>query len=277
MKRDPIEDLKRQVRMAGGLEVTSTRKVLEFQFGPELADVLRIERSSGNPATDAKIGMRELRVFLQRRTPAAPAVDAVATPTGRRVEETPAAHEPVAPPLPIPALPAPPPVSSFQQRWEAAVAGATVARDKLQADLALAEKRLQMLSAMVPYMDDPTFEDTFRAVFPAPKELLPAVAAPVQRANVKVTREAVLEAVQLFEGQQFTVNQILDLMVAGREVNSLERKRIRLSVAACITALGESGQIQREPEAIGREILWSRSTQLPAMAMGSATNAHAAS
>ena len=152
----------------------------------------------------------------------------------------------------------------MKERWDAAVAQAEAYQEKLLADAQLAERRVVMLKAMVPFLDDPTFADTLRAVLPSiepppPPPVVHTPPPPQQISQyVQVTRELVYAATQTFD-ELFTVNDVVDRMLNGRQVDRVERLRIRTSVAGGMIALSERGQLMRESQGIGRkQSIWRR-------------------
>ena len=116
-----------------------------------------------------------------------------------------------------------PPSIDMKERWDAAVAQAEAYQEKLLADAQLAERRVVMLKAMVPFLDDPTFADTLRAVLPSiepppPPPVVHTPPPPQQISQyVQVTRELVHAATQTFD-ELFTVNDVVDRMLNGRQV-----------------------------------------------------------
>jgi hypothetical protein len=270
--RDPIEKVKQALRSAGavyGGGGSTKGSTWTFPDGEEFL----FERKAGNPTIDARVATRKLNVVIARRRGdgPAPAVNGA----HHRVEPP-----PVGSPVPVDAAPQNegleklnvPPSLDMKQRWETAVAQAEAYQEKLLADAQLAEKRVHMLKAMVPYLDDPLFADTLRAVLPSAKAPAPVATAPPPppppqhiAQYVQVTRDLVYAATQTFD-DTFTVNDVMDRMLNGRNPDRVERLRIRTSIAAGMMALAERGQLNREQQGIGRQqTIWSKVAHHPAV------------
>jgi hypothetical protein len=267
--RDPIEKVKQALRNAGavyGGGGSAKGSTWAFPDGEEFL----FERKAGNPTIDARVAMRKLNVVLARRRGELPS------------QRANGAHRPVEPlplesPAPETSLPQEsleklnvPCSTNMKHRWEAAVSQAEAYQEKLLADAQLAEKRVHMLKAMVPFLDDPTFADTLRAVLPTAEPPAPAVVAPPPppppqhiAQYVQVTRDLVYAATQTFD-ETFTVNDVMDRMLNGREVDRVERVRIRTSIAAGMMALAERGLLNREQQGIGRQqTIWRKVAHNP--------------
>ena len=258
--RDPIENVKTALRNAGAVyKGGGSTKGSTWVF-PDGEEFL-FERKAGSPSIDARVASRKLNQILARRSGQVEEEPVVQRVNGAARVEVPAATL-------VPAVPAiepmqtldTPPSTNMKERWSAAVAQAEACREKLLADAQLADRRVQMLKAMVPFMEDLTFADTLRAVLPsldpvpAPAVAPPAAPPPPQQISeyVQVTRELVYAATQTFDGT-FTVNDVVDRMLNGRDVDKVERNRIRMSVAGGMIALNERGQVTRELQGIGRK------------------------
>jgi len=258
--RDPIENVKTALRNAGAVyKGGGSTKGSTWVF-PDGEEFL-FERKAGSPSIDARVASRKLNQILARRSG-----QVEEEPVVQRVNGAARAEVPVV--TLVPAVPAiepmqtldTPPSTNMKERWSAAVAQAEAYREKLLADAQLADRRVQMLKAMVPFMEDLTFADTLRAVLPsldpvpAPAVAAPAAPPPPQQISeyVQVTRELVYAATQTFD-DTFTVNDVVDRMLNGRDVDKVERNRIRMSVAGGMIALNERGQVTRELQGIGRK------------------------
>lgn len=172
--------------------------------------------------------------------------------------------------VPPPAERAPAPESSpeqsdsLQKRIEAAIAGEETQLEKVMAEAQQIERRVQMLRALLPFADDPAAEGALRSVLPSmqtPSSLPPAARPePPQRITerVQVTRQLVLAATQTFDGP-FTVNDVLHLMAGDRQIDALERTRIRTSIAQAMVSLADRGQLLKERQGTGRsQTTWKR-------------------
>jgi len=261
MMRDPIENVKTALRTAGAVyKGGGSTKGSTWVF-PDGEEFL-FERKAGSPAIDARVARRKLNQILARRSG-----QVEEEPVVQRVNGAARAEVPVV--TLVPAVPAiepmqtldTPPSTNMKERWSAALAQAEAYREKLLADAQLADRRVQMLKAMVP---NPAFADTLRAVLPslnpvpAPAVAAPAAPPPPQQISeyVQVTRELVYAATQTFD-DAFTVNDVVDRMLNGRDVDKVERNRIRMSVAGGMIALNERGQVTREFQGIGcKQSIW---------------------
>ena len=262
--RDPIENVKTALRNAGAVyKGGGSTKGSTWVF-PDGEEFL-FERKAGSPAIDARVASRKLNQILARRSGQVEEEPVVQRVNGAAREDVPVVT--LVPAVlgiePMQTLDTPP-STNMKERWIAAVAQAEAYREKLLADAQLADRRVQMLKAMVPFMEDPTFADTLRAVLPsldpapAPAVAAPAAPPPPQQISeyVQVTRELVYAATQTFD-DAFTVNDVVDRMLNGRDVDKVERNRIRMSVAGGMIALNERGQVTREFQGIGRrQSIW---------------------
>jgi len=258
--RDPIEGVKIRLREAGAVYRGGGTKTRSDWLFPD-GEVFEFERKANNPTIDARVATRKLNQVLARR---AGQVKEPAPRVNGKALET---------PMPIPveteAIPVldTPASTSMRERWTAALAQAEAYQEKLLADAQVAERRVHMLKAMIPYIDDPTFADTVRSVLPSlePPPAQPIVVLPPPPPqqigeHIQVTRDLVFAATHTFD-DTFTVNNVVDCMINGREVTREERLRIRSSIASCVVALGERGQLVRDHQGIGRQqSIWKRST-----------------
>ncbi len=177
-------------------------------------------------------------------------------------------------PVPAPAISAPaveePQPPSFKDRLDAAIATEEAHQEKLMAEAQQVERRVQMLKALQPFVDDRAAEEALRAILPDPKPPRPAAPPEPPRAapppappqviteRVQVTRHLVLAATQTFE-DTFTVNDVLALMTGGRQIEPPERFRVRSSIAQCMVGLCERGELVRVADGIGkRQTIWQR-------------------
>ncbi len=263
--QDPIEKVKVALRSAGAkYRGGGSSKGSEWVF-PD-GQVFLFERKAGNPTIDARVATRKLNQMLTSRN------GVQAAPSGVGVEAhapAPTAPPPVVVPAYEPLQPLNTPASiSMNERWTAAVAQAEAYQEKLLADAQMAERRVQMLKAMMPFMDDPMFADTLRAVLPSPEPL--AVAAPPPSAppppeppqhiteRVQVTRQLVFAATQTFECT-FTINDLVARMANGANIDGPERVRVRSSVASAMMTLLDRGEVIRAAEGYGRrQAIWRR-------------------
>jgi hypothetical protein len=155
--RDPIENVKSALRDAGAVYKGGGTPKGSAGVFPDGEEFL-FERKAGSPTIDARVATRKLHQVLARRNGQvqAAAVQQVNAAVHADAPVTPAvavpSHEP------IQALDTPP-STSMKDRWGAALAQAEVYQEKLLADAQLAERRVLMLKAMVPFMEDPTFAD----------------------------------------------------------------------------------------------------------------------
>jgi hypothetical protein len=79
--------------------------------------------------------------------------------------------------------------------------------------------------------------------------------------RVQVTRQLVLAATQTLDAP-FTVNDVMAVMVNGRQIELDERGRVRASIAQAMTTLYERGELVKEQEHFGRrQTIW-RKAQL---------------
>ncbi|MCL5744571.1 MAG: hypothetical protein M1541_11695, partial [Acidobacteria bacterium] len=169
------------------------------------------------------------------------------------------------PAAPEPAPP-PPKVESLKQRIEGAIATEEAMQEKLLAEAQAHERKVHMLKALLPFADEPATEDALRGVLPAvepPAPQKPGAPAPPDAITerVQVTRQLVLAATQTFL-ETFTVNDVMSLMVNGRQIDPGERGRVRASIAQAMVTLHERGELVKEQEHFGRrQTIW-RKAQL---------------
>lgn len=147
---------------------------------------------------------------------------------------------------------------NLQSRIAAFIAKEEAAQELLMAQAQQLERRVQMLKALLPFAEDPATEAALQTLIPAP--VPPPVAAPPLlpeppqqvTERVQVTRQLVFAATQTFEGA-FTINDLVTLMTAGRQINPDERRRIRSSIAQCAVSLHERGELIKEEGHFGRK------------------------
>jgi hypothetical protein len=156
---------------------------------------------------------------------------------------------------------------SLKDRIEAAIGIEEAAQEKLLAEAQAHERKVQMLRALLPFAEEPMTEESLRAVLPfiepPPLPKSAPVPEPPQRITerVQVTRQLVFAATQTFPGT-FTVNDVLELMTGGKEIEPNERLRVRQSIAQAMVTLHERGELIREAVGYGkRQAIW-RKTEL---------------
>jgi hypothetical protein len=136
----------------------------------------------------------------------------------------------------------------------------------------LSERRVHMLNALKPFVDDPSIETTLRALIGAPKASPVKTAATVaaQPATqtrqsptpfpVIVTRDIVIGVAKTLSGdgeRAFTTTQICEHMIGDKAVNPKDRTRILASISHACTVLGERGQIELLEKGFGKTpALW---------------------
>ncbi len=154
----------------------------------------------------------------------------------------------------------------LKERIQAAIVIEEQNQERVLAEAQAVERRVNMLKALLPFADDPSIEASLRGVLPAPEPQpapKPAVPPPPDAITerVQVTRQLVLAATQTF-GQTFTVNDVMTLMVNGRQIEGDERVRVRQSIAQAMVSLLERGELIKEQEHFGRrQTIW-RKAQL---------------
>jgi hypothetical protein len=159
------------------------------------------------------------------------------------------------------------PKLSLKERLDAAIREGEAIQEKLMAEAQTAERRVGMLKALLPYADEPAAEEALRTILPAPPPPPAQLSAPqpprveppqqiVER--VQVTRQLVFAATQTF-GKKFTVNDVMDLMTGGRQIEGRERLRVRQSIAAAMVSLHERGELLKVEEHYGRsQTVWQK-------------------
>jgi hypothetical protein len=169
------------------------------------------------------------------------------------------------------AVPAPelrvPAVETFKQRIEAAIASEEATQEKLLAEAQAHERKVHMLKALLPFAEDANTEGSLRSILPSaeapapPEPGSPPAPPDAITERVQVTRQLVLAATQTFD-EPFTVNDVMTLMVNGREIEGDERGRVRQSIAQAMATLHERGKLVKEQEHFGRrQTIW-RKAQL---------------
>ena len=262
--KDPIENVKAALRNAGAIyRGGGSKSAATYYF--EDGEAFVFERKSSNPDYDARTAMRKLNQVLARRQ------GAVAMPVEMPVETirtNGAIHEILAP-VPEGLVFHTPKSESMKERWASAVTQAEAYVEKLKTEIAMASRRVDMLQSMIPFVEDPAFADTLRAILPVEAPQAPVVVAPVLpppppqqiHEHVHVTRELVFVATQTFISS-FTVNDVVERMLNGKVVDKKEWQRIRMSIATAMTNLCESGRLNREQQGIGRQqTIWSKMVQ----------------
>ena len=156
------------------------------------------------------------------------------------------------------------PSQSLKERIEATILDEESSQEKLLAAAQGHERRVQMLKALLPFANDPATEGSLRTLLPAPPQTPELVAAkpsePPQQIveRVQVTRQLVFAATQTFEGR-FTVNDVMDLMTGGKQIEGKERLRVRQAIAAAMVSLQERGELRKVEDRYGRsQSVWQR-------------------
>ncbi len=217
-----------------------------------------LAKTTSDPARAAKNNLSTLRNAL-----------GMAREKGQQKERTMQQQRPTPrPTMASPAAPAPSPEAneSLKERIEAAITSEEAVQEKLLAEAQAHERKVHMLKALLPFAEDPATEDALRGVLPIAatppvrEPPLPPPPEPPQQITerVQVTRQLVLAATQTFD-DQFTVNDVVDLMTNGAHLDPTERQRVRSSVAQAISTLHERGEIVKESQGIGRQqSMWRR-------------------
>ena len=176
--------------------------------------------------------------------------------------------------------PAAPPELSLKERIQAAIVIEEQNQERVLAEAQAVERRVNMLKALLPFADDPSIEASLRGVLPAPEPPPPPPAKPslvVQppeaiTERVQVTRQLVFAATQTFD-DPFTVNDIVERMTNGAQIDQPERLRVRSSVAQCMATLHERGEVLKDSQGIGRQQSIWRKAQLNGHSNGVGTRA----
>ncbi len=205
-------------------------------------------KTSSDPVRSAKNSLSDLRRAL-----------GIAHPPGREERENVSMQVEAVPVLPPPS-PAPEPINenTLASRIEAAITVEENNQERLMVEAQAVERRVQMLRALLPFAGDPSTEAALKALVPPPEPPKAESApqnepAPPQRITerVQVTRELVFAATQTFDCD-FTVNDVLALMMNGAEIDGAERTRVRSSIASAMMALLDRGQLCRVSVGIGK-------------------------
>jgi len=150
---------------------------------------------------------------------------------------------------------------SLKERLQTAITVEEQNQERVLAEAQAVERRVNMLKALLPFADDPSMEVSLRGVLPAPEPPpAPKPSAPPPpdaiTERVQVTRQLVFAATQTFP-ETFTVNDVMDLMTGGNDIEKKERLRVRQSIAQAIVTLHERGEIVKEEEHYGRrQTIW---------------------
>ena len=212
-----------------------------------------VSKTTSDPARAGKNNLAELRRALgMHETP---------EQQGETTMET---NHTLAPALAVPTpLPVPEMPESLKTRIETAIACEESSQERLMAEAQAHDRRAQMLKALLPFADDPATEIALRGVLPTvqpPPAPEPAVQAPPQQitTRIQVTRQLVFAATQTYE-DTFTINDVLELMTGGEQLEGKERLRVRQSIAQSMVTLFERGELLREAEGYGkRQAVWRR-------------------
>jgi len=158
------------------------------------------------------------------------------------------------------------PKESLKERIRGAIVVEEQNQERVLAEAQAVERRVNMLKALLPFAEDPTIEASLRGILPIPEQPAPSkpeVPPPPPEAiteRVQVTRQLVLAATQTFDAA-FTINDVMAMMINGRQVDPVERTRIRSSIATAIVTLYERGQVLKEQEHFGRQqTIWRKVT-----------------
>lgn len=156
---------------------------------------------------------------------------------------------PVQQPEPPQPEPAPPPVDAQPRiviRLTQAIAILEARQLELMTETDKIDKRIALLRHLQTAPIEPeVLEDILTGLVPA-RVIKPSASQPPP--TIQVTREIVKAAAQAIrtEGEtQFTLDDLTGKLTNGVEVNLLERKRIRQSIAAATIALTERGHFQQ--------------------------------
>ena len=238
-------------------------------------------KTPGDPLHASENKLHALRRALGATATTTPPKEK-AMPVGPNHQDSQPTQPPPAPAL-LATIPATPPTpvlapavgvtasGGFRARIETQIGAEEATRERLMAEAEQCDRRVQMLKALLPFAEDPNMELALLgalqvAPVPAHRTYHPrqkGAAAPARPKapdritdRVQVTRELVLAATQTFD-QQFTVNDVVGLMTNGATIDPPERLRIRSSIAACLNALDERGEVQKGKSGIGRvQTLW---------------------
>jgi len=193
--------------------------------------------------------------------PAPPAPNTVAAAAA-----TPQVAAPSAAPAP---QVAPPPVAvpTLKDRIAAAIQEHELAQERLLKQAEEQEQVAQMLRTLLPYAESTHIEQSLRTVLkqpaPTPASGWRAYERPSARTvppeadgqpvnRILVTREKVSQAVLTFDGEQFTLDKVIEHLSGGLELAKEERLRVRSSVNSCMVGLAERGEVVKEREGSGR-------------------------
>ena len=221
-------------------------------------------KTTGDPVRAAKNNLRDLRHALGNARPK--------QEEGRTEMATVQPQPFSAAPAPAPVVMRPEPAvaglltevvqtmpdQSLKERIEVAIARQEKEQELLMNAASAVERRLQMLKALLPFVDDPSMESVLLAILSRPEPPKPAhPQAPDHISEcVQVTRKLVYAATQTFEGG-FTINDVMKLMTGGRHIEGTERVRVRNSIAASITSLFDRGELLKDEQGIGKhQSIW---------------------
>jgi hypothetical protein len=202
-----------------------------------------VSKKTSDPARAGKNNLAELRRALgMHETP---------EQQGETTMET---NHTLAPALAVPTpLPVPEMPESLKTRIETAIACEESSQERLMAEAQAHDRRAQMLKALLPL---PTTSHGDRTARSAADR---ATAPPQQiTTRIQVTRQLVFAATQTYE-ETFTINDVLELMTGGEQLEGKERLRVRQSLAQSMVTLFERGELLREAEGYGkRQAVWRR-------------------
>ena len=127
-----------------------------------------------------------------------------------------------------------------------------------------AERRVQMLNQLLPFAEDPGIGKVLSSLSPAPLATVPEQAPakepipePPQTISdrVQVTRDLVYAATHVFKTAgrfDFTVSDVYEVMVGSRQVDNIERSRVRAAIAAAMITLVDQGKLVKTVQGRGR-------------------------
>jgi hypothetical protein len=241
-----------------------TRRVEVYQFSN--GDTFNVTRRSGNAAGDAKVSTRLFKEFMTERkqgerairkgllhptptmeaVPAPPPVNGGTTANGGSAVLTSVLFLPVDAPAEV----------SIKDKLEEAIRVAQEEQDRLFSLTQAAEKRVQLLKALIPFQDDESFSLTLSALLPPPPQPPPPVAPPVLepaaiRPQIQVTRNRVEELVLAISGD-FTAPDIVGKIVGAADIDAVERRRVYTAVNGALAGLHERGKVDKVTQGIGR-------------------------
>jgi hypothetical protein len=208
-----------------------------------------VAKTPSDPDRGAKNSLSDLRRAL-----GAPRTTASQEPTLETQQEAPPERQQSRPPEQPEDLSVQGQGSTLRSRLESMIVGEEAAQELLMSEAQQLERRVHMLKALLPYVDDPATEAVLQAIASPPHKppaaLLPEPPQQITE-RVQVTRQLVFAATQTFE-DTFTVNDVADLMTGDRKIEGRERVRVRQAVAQAMITLNDRGELVRVKERSGR-------------------------